>query len=51
MDQAKHKADSGTRLRRAWNAVMLALEGLDQSPVEDVMDRLDRLERDTRRGC
>ena len=51
MDQAKHKADSGTRLRRAWNALMRALEGLDRSPVEDVMDRLDRLERETHRGC
>jgi len=45
MDQAKHKAGFSTWLRRTWTMVMLALEGIDRSPMEDVIDRLDRLER------
>ena len=48
MDQAKHKAGFGTWLRRTWTMVMLALEGIDRSTMEDVIDRLDRLERDRR---
>lgn len=48
MDQAKHKAGFGARLRRIWYALMCALEGIDRSPMEDVIDRLDRLERDRR---
>ena len=48
MDQAKHKAGFGTWLRRTWTMVMLALEGIDRSPMEDIIDRLDRLERDRR---
>ncbi len=46
MDQAKHKAGFGTWLRRTWTMVMLALEGIDRSPMEDVSDRLNRLERE-----
>jgi hypothetical protein len=45
MGQAKHKADFGAWLRRTWNALMCALEGIDRSPMEDVVDRLER-ERD-----
>ena len=48
MDQAEHKTGFGTWLRHAWNAVMCAFEGMDRSPMEDVIDRLDRLERDRR---
>ncbi|HET8545088.1 MAG TPA: hypothetical protein VFL68_11330 [Pseudolabrys sp.] len=48
MDQAKHKAGFGTWLRRTWNALMCAFEGMDRSPMEEVIDRLDRLERDRR---
>jgi hypothetical protein len=48
MDRAKHKADFGTWLRRTWNALMCALEGIDRSPMEEVIDRLERLERDRR---
>ncbi len=48
MDQAEHKTGFSTWLRHAWNAVMCAFEGLDRSPMEDVIDRLDRLERDRR---
>ena len=46
MDQAKHKAGFGTWLRRTWTMVMLALEGMDRSPMEDVSNRLNRLERE-----
>jgi polyhydroxyalkanoate synthesis regulator phasin len=46
VDQAKHKADFGTWLRRTWNAVMRAAGAMDRSPMEDVFDRLDRLERE-----
>ena len=45
MDHSKHRAESGTWLRRTWNAVLCALEGMDRSPMDDVIDRLDRLER------
>jgi len=44
------------RLRRAWNAVCRFAEALDYNPVEEMADRLERLEReiaalkDTRRG-
>ena len=48
MDQAKHKAGFGTWLRRTWTMVMLALEAMDRSPMEEVIDRLDRLEQDRR---
>jgi hypothetical protein len=48
MDQAKHKAGFGTWLRHAWNALMCAFEGMDRSPMEEVVDRLERLERDRR---
>lgn len=45
MAQANHKTDFGAWLRRTWNALMCAVEGLDRSPMEDVVDRLDRLDR------
>jgi hypothetical protein len=45
MAQAKQKAGFGAWLRRTWNALMYALEGIDRSPTEDLIDRLDRLER------
>jgi hypothetical protein len=48
MDQAKHKTGFGTWLRRTWTMVMLALEAMDRSPMEEVIDRLDRLEQDRR---
>jgi hypothetical protein len=48
MDHAEHKTGFGPWLRRAWNALMFALEGLDRSPMEEVVDRLERLERDCR---
>jgi hypothetical protein len=48
MDQAKHKTGFGTWLRRTWTMVMLALEAMDRSPMEEIIDRLDRLEQDRR---
>jgi hypothetical protein len=45
MDQAEHKTGFGKWLRRAWNALMCAFEGMDRSPMEEVIDRLERLER------
>jgi hypothetical protein len=44
MDQAKHNG-LGMRLREAWNTLMRALDGLDRNPMEDVIERLDQLER------
>ena len=46
MNQAKREADSGTWLRRAWNAVLRTAEAIERSPMDDVFDRLERLERD-----
>ncbi|HEY8273203.1 MAG TPA: hypothetical protein VIG56_01540 [Pseudolabrys sp.] len=46
MDQAEHKTGFGTWLRHAWDALMCALEGMDQSPMEDVSGRIERLERE-----
>lgn len=45
MDRAKHKTGFGPWLRHAWNALMCAFEGMDRSPMEEVVDRLERLER------
>ncbi|HZP32698.1 MAG TPA: hypothetical protein VFB23_04970 [Candidatus Acidoferrales bacterium] len=46
MHQATHRTNFGTRLRRAWNAVMRAAEAMDRSPMEEACERLDRLERE-----
>jgi hypothetical protein len=48
MDHAEHKTGFGPWLRHAWNALMCAFEGMDRSPLEEVVDRLERLERDCR---
>ena len=45
MDQAEQKTGFGPWLRRAWNALICAFEGMDRSPMEEVVDRLERLER------
>jgi hypothetical protein len=45
MDQAEHKTGFGTWLRHAWNGLMCAFEGMDRSPMEEVVDRLERPER------
>ena len=32
-------------LRHAWNALICAFEGVDRSPMEEIVDRIERLER------
>jgi hypothetical protein len=44
MDQVE-RMSFGTRLRRTWETLTHALEGMDRSPMEDVFSRLERLER------
>jgi polyhydroxyalkanoate synthesis regulator phasin len=46
MDQAEPKNDIGARLRRAWNTALRAAEIMSVSPMEDLNDRIDRLERE-----
>ena len=44
MDQAERKENLGTWLRRAWNAAVRTAEAMERSPVEELFDRIDRLE-------
>ena len=44
MNQAEHKENFGTWLRRAWNAAVRTAEAMERSPVEELFDRIDRLE-------
>jgi hypothetical protein len=46
MDQAEHKTGFGAWLRHAWNALMCAFEDMDRSPMEDVIERLERREQE-----
>jgi polyhydroxyalkanoate synthesis regulator phasin len=46
MDQAEPKNDISARLRRAWNTALRAAEIMSVSPMEDLNDRIDRLERE-----
>jgi polyhydroxyalkanoate synthesis regulator phasin len=46
MDQAERKNDISARLRRAWNTALRAAEIMSVSPMEDLNDRIDRLERE-----
>ena len=46
MYQAKLNADIGGWLRRTWNAMMRAAEVMEVSPMEDLFDRVDRLENE-----
>ncbi len=46
MDQAERKRGIRVRLRRAWNTAVLAAEAMSASPVEELHDRIDRLERE-----
>jgi polyhydroxyalkanoate synthesis regulator phasin len=46
MYQAKLNADFGGWLRRTWNAMMRAAEVMEVSPMEDLFDRVDRLENE-----
>jgi polyhydroxyalkanoate synthesis regulator phasin len=44
MDQAERKENFGTCLRRAWNAAVQTAEAMERSPVEELFDRIGRLE-------
>jgi len=46
MDQAGGKKDFDTWLRRAWSAAVRTAEAMGRSPIEDLLDRIDRLERE-----
>jgi polyhydroxyalkanoate synthesis regulator phasin len=46
MDQVEPKDGIGTRLRRAWDTALRAAEMMSASPMGDITDRIDRLERD-----
>jgi hypothetical protein len=48
MNHAEHKTGFGTRVRRTWNALMRVFEAIERNPMDDVLERLDRLERDRR---
>jgi polyhydroxyalkanoate synthesis regulator phasin len=46
MDQAGRKSAFSVWLRRSWNTLMRAVEAMEQSPMEDLFHRIDRLERE-----
>jgi polyhydroxyalkanoate synthesis regulator phasin len=46
MDQAERKESFGTRLHRAWNVSLRTAEAMERSPVEELFERMDRLERE-----
>ena len=46
MAQAERKDGIRARLRRAWNTEVRAAEAMSVSPMEDVNDRIARLERE-----
>jgi hypothetical protein len=46
MGQAERKDGIRARLRRAWNTAVRAAEAMSVSPMEDVNDRIARLERE-----
>ena len=46
MDQAQRKDGIGAKLRRAWHTALRAAETISVSPMEDISDRIDRLERE-----
>ena len=46
MDQEERKDDFGTWLRRAWSAALRTVEAMERSPVELLLDRIERLERE-----
>jgi polyhydroxyalkanoate synthesis regulator phasin len=46
MDQAGSKTDFYMWLRRVWTATIRAAEALERSPIEELFDRIDRLERE-----
>ncbi len=45
MDQGERKEQFDTWLRRAWNAVVRTAEAMERTPIDELFDRVDRLER------
>ena len=46
MDQEVRKDDFRTWLRRAWDGALRILEAMERSPIEVLLDRIERLERE-----
>jgi hypothetical protein len=46
MAEAERKDGIRARLRRAWNTAVGAVEAMSVSPMEDINDRIARLERE-----
>jgi polyhydroxyalkanoate synthesis regulator phasin len=46
MDELKRKDRIRARLRRAWDIALRAAEVVSVSPMEDLGNRIDRLERE-----
>lgn len=46
MVQVERNNGIRARFRRAWNTALLAAEAINVSPMEDLHDRVDRLERE-----
>ena len=46
MDQTLHKADFVGWLRRTWMTILRTAEAIEPNPMEDMFNRLDRLERE-----
>ena len=44
--QAERQMKFGAWLRRAWYAAVRTAEAMEQGPVGELFDRVDRLERD-----
>ena len=45
MDQEKRKQRLGRWLRWTWNAVVRTAEAMEQTPFDELFDRVNRLER------
>ena len=46
MDRSGRKKLFGEWLDQAWNVVLRTAEAIEQSPVEELLDRVNRLERE-----
>jgi polyhydroxyalkanoate synthesis regulator phasin len=46
MDQVERKEQFGTWLRRAWNAAIQAAAAMERTPIDELFDRVGRLERE-----
>jgi polyhydroxyalkanoate synthesis regulator phasin len=46
MDQLEPQDGIRAKLRRAWDAALCAADAMSISPMEDLSNRIDRLERE-----